>query len=352
MRILITGHKGYIGMVMASMFISNGHEVVGLDIDLYQGDPFYGSVPEIKHIKKDIRDVTAFDVKGFDAIVHLAALSNDPLCNLNPELTYSINHEASVRLAKLAKKNGITRFLYSSTCSVYGASCEGILTEEVEPHPITPYAHSKLKAEKDIARLEDSRFSPIFLRSATAYGVSPNLRVDLVLNNLVAWGYSTKIVTLKSDGMACRPIVHIEDVSRAFISVLNAPLDLVHNQVYNIGVTGENYQVKKLAQIVRETVPGSRIEYSKDAGPDKRSYQVDFSKLSHNLKDYKPQWNARSGAQQLYDTYRKVGFTYEDLVGPKYKRIKCIKDLLSKGRIDATLRWRTISEATDKDGPS
>jgi nucleoside-diphosphate-sugar epimerase len=332
---------------MVPILQAQGHEVVGLDNDLYEGCVFgdrsiSGGLPDIPYVKKDIRDVEISDLKGCDAIIHLCALSNDPLGYFNPDITYEINHKASVMLAKLAKKSGIQRYLLSSSCSVYGAAGADMVTEKSKPRPVTPYGVSKLRAEKDISRLADSNFSPTFLRSATAYGVSPMLRFDLVLNNLVAWAYTTGIVLLKSDGMAWRPIVHIEDISRAFMTVLNAPRDLVHNQIFNVGITDENYRTKQLAEIVKETVPESHIEYAKDAEPDKRSYKVDFSKLAFELPEFKPQWNAHRGAKQLYDSYKKVGITLEEFEGPRYRRISHIEESVSTGRLDKTLRRRGL----------
>jgi nucleoside-diphosphate-sugar epimerase len=345
MRVLVTGHKGYIGAIMVSVLQKEGFEVVGLDNDLYDGCTFgdesaSGSIPDIPYVKKDIRDIELTDLQRCEAIVHLCALSNDPLGYFNPEITYEINHKASVRLAKLAKKAGVQRYVFSSSCSVYGAGGTDIVSEESKARPVTPYGFSKLKAEKDISRLANSQFSPTFLRSATAYGVSSMLRFDLVLNNLVAWAYTTGIVLLKSDGTAWRPIVHIEDISRAFVSVLNAPRDLVHNQIFNVGINNENYRTRQIADIVKETVPNSHIEYAKDAEPDKRSYRVDFSKISKTLPKFKPQWNARRGAKQLYDAYKRVKFTLEEFEGPRYRRITHIEESVKKGHLDNTLRRR------------
>jgi len=343
MRVLVTGHKGYIGAVMVPMLQAEGYEVVGLDNDLFErcifGDrSISGDVPDIPYVRKDIRDIEFSDLQGCDAVVHLCALSNDPLGYFNPDVTYDINHKASVRLAKLAKKAGVQRFLFSSSCSVYGDSGADMVSEESKPRPITPYAISKMRTEKDLSRLADSGFSPTFLRSATAYGVSPMLRFDLVLNNLVAWAYTTGIILLKSDGTAWRPIVHIEDISRAFLTVLNAPSDLVHNQVFNVGITEENYRVRELADIVKETVPNSHVEFAKDASPDKRSYRVDFGKIVQTLPEFKPQWNARRGARQLYDAYKKVGITLEQFEGPRYRRITHLENSVNTGRLDKTLR--------------
>lgn len=341
MRILVTGHLGYIGTVMVPMLQGAGHEVIGLDSDIFGRCAFIGPIPTIPNIRKDVRDVDASDLEGFDAVVHLAALSNDPLGNLKPEITHSINCEASVKLATLANKAGVQRFLFSSSCSVYGASDVDMLTEEAEPKPITPYAMSKLLAEKGISRLADSNFSPTFLRSATAYGASPKLRIDLVLNNLVAWAYTTGVVLLKSDGMAWRPIVHIDDISRAFLAVLTAPIYSVHNQIFNVGSTEENYQIRELAGIVKKAVPGSRIEIAKDAGADKRTYRVDFSKLAKILPEFKPLWNARDGAKQLFDAFKKVKSFSEDFNSPKYRRLAHLKKLLDANSLDENLRWQT-----------
>ncbi len=347
MRVLVTGHKGYIGTVLVPMLMKAGHEVVGLDSDLYEQCTFGDDgIQDIPALRKDIRDVEASDLEGVEAVIHLAALSNDPLGNLNPRLTYEINHAASVRLAELAKEVGVTRFVFSSSCSTYGAAGDELLNEEATFNPVTPYGVSKVRVEQDVAKLADSNFSPTFLRNATAYGVSPRLRFDIVLNNLVAWAFTTGRVYIKSDGTPWRPIVHIEDISRAFIAVLNAPREVVHNQAFNVGRNEENYQIRQLAEIVREVVPGCRIEYAEDAGPDKRTYRVDFSKLAHTLPEFKPQWDARRGAQELYTAYQKIGLKVEDFEGPRYKRIDHIKQLLSTNRLDETLRWREGNTAT------
>jgi nucleoside-diphosphate-sugar epimerase len=347
MRILVTGQKGYIGMVMVPMLIAAGHDVVGLDSDLYERCTFGDGdrIQDIPALKKDIRDVEASDLDGFEAVIHLAALSNDPLGNLNPELTYEINHAASVRLARLAKGVGVKRFIFSSSCSNYGAAGEGWVNEGSAFNPVTPYGISKVRVEQDVAKLADGEFSPTFPRSATAYGVSPRLRFDLVLNNLVAWAYTTGRVHLKSDGMAWRPIVHIEDISRAFMAILHAPRELVHNQAFNVGRTEENYRIRELAEIVAETVPGSRIEYAEGAGPDTRCYRVECDKLAQRLSEFKPQWDARRGAEELYAAFQEVGLTLDEFEGPRYKRVSHIKQLLSTDRLDETLRWRAKERA-------
>ncbi len=340
MRVLVTGHNGYIGAILTPMLEAAGHDVVGLDSNLFEQSTFGEGVPDIPAIKKDIRDVEATDLEGFEAVLHLAGLSNDPLGYFNPDLTSKINHLASVRLAELAKEVGVSRYIFSSSCSNYGAGGDDLLNEESVFNPVTPYGISKVKTEQDVTKLAGSNFSPIFLRNATAYGVSPRLRFDLVVNNLVAWAFTTGLVYLKSDGTPWRPIVHIEDISRAFIAALHAPRDVVHNQAFNVARPQENYRISEIAEIVAQTVPGCRIEYAPDAGPDKRCYRVDSSKIARLLPEFKPQWDVRRGAQELYEAYKKVGLTLEEFEGPRYQRIGHIKSLLKSGQLDETLRWR------------
>lgn len=339
MRVLITGNKGYIGMVMAPLIASAGHEVVGLDSDLFEQCTF-GEVPtDFPSIRKDLRDISLSDLQGFEAVIHLAGLSNDPLGNLNPNLTYDINHKASVKLAELSKQAGVQRYLFSSSCSTYGAAGDKILDETADFNPVTPYARSKVLVEAEVSKLADKNFSPIFLRNATAYGVSPRLRFDLVLNNLVAWAMCTGRVLLKSDGSPWRPFVHIEDISRAFLAALESPRDLVHNQALNVGRSDQNFQIKDIAQVVEQTVPGCRIEFAGDAEPDKRCYRVDFSRIGKVLPGFKPEWDIPRGAKELYEAYKKVGLCVEDFEGVRYKRIDHIKSLLASGRLDLSLRW-------------
>ncbi|MBN2090643.1 SDR family oxidoreductase, partial [candidate division KSB1 bacterium] len=296
----------------------------------------------IPEIKKDIRDIDCSDIEGFDAILHLAGLSNDPLGNLKPKLTFEINHQASVRMAKIAKEVGVKRFIFSSSCSNYGAAGDDFLNEQSELNPVTPYGESKVLVERDVQALAHANFSPVFLRNATAYGVSPRLRFDLVLNNLVAWAYTTGKVFLKSDGTPWRPIVHIEDIAQAFIAVLEAPTDKVHNQIFNVGQDCENYRISEIAEIVTATVPGSKIEYAKDAGPDKRCYRVSCSKLPATIPEFKPKWNAKKGAQQLYEAYKQHQLKLEEFEGEKFQRIAHIQYLLNNRMLDDSLRWNHV----------
>jgi len=339
MKILLTGSRGYIGTVMAPFLAKAGHEVTGMDTDLYRRSTFGEWRESTPTLLKDLRSLEAKDLRGFDAVVHLAALSNDPLGDLNPQLTYDINHLASVRLAALAKEAGVRRFAFASSCSNYGAAGDAPVNEESELNPVTAYGESKVRVERDVSKLASDDFSPTFLRCATAYGVSPRLRFDIVLNNLVAWAFTSGKVMLKSDGSPWRPIVHIEDISRAFLAVLSVPRERVHAQAFNIGRNDQNYRIREIAQIVKETVPGCEIAFAEDAGPDKRNYRADFSKVAKLLPEFQPQWDARKGAKQLLDAYRAVGLALSDFEGPRYRRIDQIKQLMATGNLGPDLFW-------------
>ena len=339
MKVLVTGSLGYIGTILVPMLIKEGHEVVGLDSDLYERCTFSGAIPDHECRIMDVRDVRSEDLEGFDAIIHLAGLSNDPLGDYCPELTEEINEKASIRLAQLAKGNGVKRFLFASSCSNYGAAGANFLTEEAAFNPVTPYGISKVRVEQALSKMADENFSPIFIRASTAYGHSPRIRFDLVTNNLTAWAFTTGSVHLKSDGTPWRPIVHVEDISRAYIAALHAPRELIHNEAFNIGTTTENYQIREIAELVKEIVPGCEIGFAPDAAPDKRCYRVDCNKIARVLHEFKPQWTARRGIQQLYEEYKKVGLSLDEFEGPKFKRIAHIKELIAEGRLDESLRW-------------
>jgi nucleoside-diphosphate-sugar epimerase len=340
MKVLVTGSHGYIGTVLVPMLMSKGHDVVGLDTDYYERCTFGGALPGVETINKDIRDIEKHDIEGFDAIIHLAGLSNDPLGDYRPELTEDINEKASIRLAQMAKAVKVKRFLFASSCSNYGAAGDNFLTEEASFNPVTPYGLSKVKVEQALEKMADKDFSPTYIRASTAYGVSPRLRFDLVTNNLTAWAFTTGRVYLKSDGSPWRPIVHIEDISRAYIAALQAPRELIHNEAFNIGTTTENYQIREIAEIVKVVVPGCEVGFAPDAGPDKRNYRVDCNKLARVLRDFKPQWTARRGIEQLYEAYKSTGLTLEEFEGPKYMRIAHIKSLVDEDRLDENLRWK------------
>jgi nucleoside-diphosphate-sugar epimerase len=341
MRVLLTGHKGYIGSCLVPLLLNEGFEVTGLDSDLFRECTFDGELVQVPEIVKDVRDVTHRDVEGHDAVIHLAGLSNDPLGDYDPSLTDELNCRASIRLAHIAREVGVRRFVFASSCSNYGSAGDQFLTEEADFNPVTPYGESKVNVERAVSQLADRNFSPTFLRASTAYGLSPRIRFDLVVNNLTAWALTTGRVYLKSDGSPWRPIVHVEDIGRAYVATVKAPIELIHNRAFNVGTSTENYQIREIAKIVESIVPRCRVDFAPDAGPDKRNYRVDCNLIARTLHDFKPQWTARRGVEQLYEAFMRVGLTLEDFEGERFKRIAHVKKLIASGHIDARLRWKS-----------
>jgi nucleoside-diphosphate-sugar epimerase len=343
LRVLLTGHQGYLGTVMAPVLAAAGHEVVGLDAGLF-ADCVLGPTPaDPQGHRVDLRDVTAEHVAGVDAVIHLAALSNDPLGSLAPELTYDINHHASVRLARLARDAGVRRFLYASTCSVYGAAGDpdlsNLVGEDAPLRPVTPYAESKVRVEDDLHALADGDFTPVFMRNATAFGYSPRLRADIVLNNLVGHALLSGQVLVMSDGTPWRPLVHAVDIARAFTAALTAPREAVHDRAFNIGSETNNVTVAEIAEQVAEAVPGSKVVITGETGADPRSYRVDFSRFRAAIPGFDCEWTVKRGALELADAYRKHTLTREDFER-RFTRLAVLRSASEAGAVDDTLRWR------------
>jgi nucleoside-diphosphate-sugar epimerase len=344
MRVLVTGHKGYIGSVMVPLLVDAGHEVVGLDTGLYEACSFGDRRREVAGVRLDIRDVGPHHLEGFEAVVHLAALSNDPLGDLDSQLTYEINHLASVRLARAARQAGVERFLFASSCSLYGASGTGApLTEDAPFNPVTPYGESKILVEQDVTQLATPDFSPVFFRNATAYGVSPHLRVDIMVNNLVGYAVTTGEVLIKSDGSPWRPLVHVEDICRAFLATLEADRQRTHDQPFNVGITEENFRVREVAEMV-EAVTGCQATFAEGASADARDYRVDFGRIQRVLPEFQPRWTVRKGVEELYEAYRRYNLTPDEFLGGRYVRLNEIKRLQSEGRLGDQLRWTGVND--------
>lgn len=342
MRVMVTGHLGYIGVEMTSYLVDLGHDVIGLDTDLFAGCDFLGAPDPVPTLEIDVRDVTASDLRGVDAVIHLAAMSNDPLADLNPRLTYAINRDASIRLAKAAKAASVGRFVLSSSCSLYGKGGDHELDETARFNPVTPYGESKVQVERALSQLADENFSPVYLRNATAYGFSRRLRADIVVNNLVGHAVTSGKVMMQSDGSPWRPLVHVLDIAHAFAQVLIAPRDVIHDQAFNVGRVGENYRVRDVANLVADIVPECSVGFAAGATADIRDYRVDFSKIERQLPGYSPQWTLRRGIEQLWSAYADGGMTPALFEGPQYFRIRTVRDLIERGELNSELRQAAL----------
>jgi nucleoside-diphosphate-sugar epimerase len=340
MKILVTGTDGYIGSVLGPYLISKGHDVTGLDTGFYRSGWLFnnGEKKYPSYIHKDLREVSVEDLKGFDAFVHLAELSNDPLGKLNPEITFEINHQGSLKLAELCKEAGIQRFVYASSCSVYGEGNDEYKTEESELKPQTAYAECKTMVERDVSKLADDNFSPTFLRNATAYGASPRMRFDIVLNNLSGLAWTTGVIEMISDGMPWRPLVHIKDISKAIGCVVEAPIKTVHGEIFNVGDTEENFRVREIAEIVGQTFPGCKTTFG-DSGGDNRSYRVSFDKIKNQLPGFSCEYSAERGASELYEIFKKIDMDAETFTANPYTRLKQLKFLLQTNQLSKDLYW-------------
>ena len=341
MRVLVTGSHGYIGSVVAPLLAEAGHDVVGLDTFFYRGCDFGSEVGQVESLSRDVREVAPAELEGFDAIVHLAALSNDPLGDLDAGLTAEINCDATLRLARAAREAGVRRFVFASSCSMYGASETDVAVDEDAPlKPLTPYAESKVRSEEGLVELAGPDFAPVSMRNATVFGVSPRLRLDIVLNNLAAWSHTTGRIRLLSDGSAWRPLVHVRDVAKATLALLDAPEEQIRGEAFNVGSNDQNYLIRDLAEQLSE-ITGCVVEVAEGSSADQRSYRVDFSKLGRLLPGLTLDWNAERGGRELVDAYRTVGLTTDEFDGDRFVRLRRLRRLLDEGALDASLRWRS-----------
>lgn len=343
-KIIVTGHRGFIGTLLTGLLIEKGYSVTGIDCNYFGNDCNFYEDPYKKRVTsiiKDIRDVTAADLEGTYAVCHLAALSNDPMGDLNEDLTYDINHRASVKLARLAKEAGVKKFLYSSSCSLYGIAGDDAVKETADFSPITAYAKSKVYSEQDLLPMAGNDFCVTFLRNATAYGISPKLRIDLVVNNLVGWAVTQKKIRIMSDGSPWRPLVHAEDIARAFIAMIETDASIINGEAFNVGADTENYRVKDIAELIKNRIPECEIEITGEHGSDSRSYRVDFGKIRRMVPAFQPKWTLPDGISQVYEWYQKIGMSPEDFQSRKYIRLKQLDHLMKQGTINENLYFAT-----------
>lgn len=343
MKILVTGTEGYIGALLAPMLMKKGHDVTGLDTGFYRDGWLYSAQSDTpmqpKMINRDLRNISAEDLEGFDVVVHLAELSNDPLGQNNPEITHKINHQGSVNIARLCKEVGIERFVYTSSCSVYGAGSGDFLDETSPVNPQTAYAECKVKVEKDVSEMADSSFSPVFLRNATAFGASPRMRFDIVLNDLSALAWTEKNIAMTSDGSPWRPLVHVQDICKAIVCAVEAPKEAIHNQIFNVGDNKDNYRVREIAEIVAATFPGCDITFG-DSGGDNRSYRVNFDKINSQLPGFACDWDAKKGAEQLLQVFTQIDMSKDVYQAKPFTRLKQLNYLIETSQIDGEFFWR------------
>ncbi|MFX0186800.1 MAG: NAD-dependent epimerase/dehydratase family protein [Candidatus Hodarchaeota archaeon] len=340
--IIVTGNLGYIGIILTQDLLNEGYKVIGMDTDYYRDKKLiqFNIPKDILQLKKDIRHATIEDFHNVDAVIHLAALSNDPLGKITPELTNDINYLSSLRLAEMAKKANVSRFLFSSSCSIYGQMEKNNLDEDSTMNPLSAYAHSKVNLEKALSKIADDKFSPVYLRNGTAFGISPNMRFDLVVNNLTGWGYTTKEIKILSDGRAWRPIVHIRDISNAFIAALNAPKEIIHNEAFNVGINSENYQVKSMAEEIHNQMKDCEVKILGKNNPDQRDYNVNFDKIKEKLKNFKPQWTLKKGVKELINTFEDINLSYEIFQDKNFTRLNQLKYLLKNNKLNENLYWK------------
>ncbi len=340
-RVLVTGAEGYIGCILTARLVEAGFAVDGLDTGFYQNGWLFHDGRDRPGVRcRDTRRVSVDDLAGYDTVVHLAELSNDPLCELNEDLSFDVNHRGSVALARKAKEAGVKRFVYASSCSVYGAAGAEEKTEESEPNPQTAYARCKVLSERDITELADDKFSPVFLRNATAFGASPRMRFDIVLNNLAGIAWTMKCIKMTSDGTPWRPLVHVEDISTAVICAIEAPTEAIHGQIFNVGSDEQNYRIREIAETVGETFPGCSVEIGSSVG-DNRSYRVSFAKIRDKLPGFACRWNVRAGAEQLRRVFESIGMTDAVFNAAPFTRLKQLRHLVQTQQVDNSLFWRT-----------